>query len=256
MTTTKANKKLAKLIAYMLGHSPGEFGLVTDSEGFVKTSELLKAINEEEGWGHVRPALLNELRLTLPQVPFEIREELIRANDRQRLPAQTPEKKPPPLLYTCIRRKALAHVNREGISPTHHEKIILAPDKKLAERIGRRRDAEPALLTVSTETALNRDIIFFKADPPLLVTDFIPPDCFTAPSLPKEKAAAAKPVKKSAPDKDKQPGDQAGSFAMKPEAATVAGGKNKKKNEKGPSWKKERKKIRRDKQKGWPDRDQ
>ncbi|MFP4446981.1 MAG: hypothetical protein ACLFPD_12130, partial [Desulfosudaceae bacterium] len=150
MGTGQANKKLAKLITYILGHAPGEFGLVPDAEGFVKTKEFIKAVNEEAGWGHVRPALLNELRLTLPQLPFELRDDRIRAADRQRLAALRPAADLPPLLYTCIRGKALAHALNKGVLPTHHAQVILSADRDMAERIGRRRDAAPATLTVQT----------------------------------------------------------------------------------------------------------
>ena len=254
MAAGQANKKLAKLITYILGHAPGEFGLVTDAKGFVKTKEFIKAVNEEAGWGHVRPALLNELRLTLPQIPFEIRDDRIRATDRQKLAAQRPADDLPPLLYTCIRGKALAHILDKGVLPTHHVQVILAADRNMAERIGRRRDAAPATLTVQTEDAAAQGVVFFQAAPPLFTADFIPPGCFTGPSLPRERTPAGKPAKKTAASAKKEPDHAAGSFAMKVKEPAGAAGQ-KKKTGRGPSWKKDRKKIRRNKQQGWPDLD-
>jgi hypothetical protein len=59
MGKAKSPQSLAKLITYILGRRPDEFGLVTDTEGFVKIKELLKAITEEAGWKYVRRSDLN-----------------------------------------------------------------------------------------------------------------------------------------------------------------------------------------------------
>ena len=54
MATNKALIKFSKFLVYILGRKPDEFGLVPDKDGFVKIKELLKAINEEDGWRHIR----------------------------------------------------------------------------------------------------------------------------------------------------------------------------------------------------------
>ena len=47
----KKNKRkvtnLSRLMSYVLGNRPDEFGLVPDKEGYITVKELLKAINEE-----------------------------------------------------------------------------------------------------------------------------------------------------------------------------------------------------------------
>ena len=56
----KHTQKLAKFLDYVLGRNPDEFGLVPDEQGYVKIKELLKALNQEEGWRHLRLANINE----------------------------------------------------------------------------------------------------------------------------------------------------------------------------------------------------
>ena len=44
MSKLRSPQKLAKFIAYILGHKPDEFGLVLEKDGFVKIKEFLKAL--------------------------------------------------------------------------------------------------------------------------------------------------------------------------------------------------------------------
>ena len=53
--------KLEKLLTYILGRRPDEFGLVPGPDGYVKIKDLLKALSEEPGWRHVRRSHLREV---------------------------------------------------------------------------------------------------------------------------------------------------------------------------------------------------
>ena len=86
MKNKKSPQTLAKFIAYILERRPDEFGLVVDSEGYIKIKELLKALNEEKGVRHVRRSHLNEILYSIAHPPFEIADNRIRAKNRDRLP--------------------------------------------------------------------------------------------------------------------------------------------------------------------------
>ncbi len=192
MALQKSPKRLAKLLDYILGRRPDEFGLVTDSDGYIKIKELLKALSEEEGLSYVRRAHLDEILITLPDPSFEISDNTIRAKSRLHLPAHAYAPDPPKLLYHCVRQKAYPHVYTKGISPTGYSRIILASNLSLAKRIGRRIDRSPTLLTVQVQHCLDKGVVFFKAGEALFLADFIPPGCFSGPPLPKEKPDALK----------------------------------------------------------------
>ena len=106
MSKQRSPKQLAKFIDYILCRRPDEFGLVTDEEGFVRIKDLLKAVNEEEGFRYVRQAHLDEIMLCVPNHAFEVADNKIRSKFRDRLPQHIYAKDPPKLLYTCVRRKA------------------------------------------------------------------------------------------------------------------------------------------------------
>ncbi len=208
MALQKSPKKLAKLLDYILGRRPDEFGLVTDSDGFIKIKEVLKALSEEEGLTYVRRAHLDEILITLPDPLIEIADNSIRAKNRQHLPAHTYAADPPKLLYHCVRQKAYPHVYAKGINPTGFSRVILPSNRGLAQRMGRRIDRSAVLLTVQVQHCLDKGVVFFKAGEALFLADFIPPDCFSGPPLPKEKPVV---TKTDGPEKSAQK-TPAGSF--------------------------------------------
>jgi hypothetical protein len=60
--------------------------------------------------------------------------------------------------------------------------------------MGRRIDRSAVLLTVQVQHCLDKGVVFFKAGDTLFLADYIPPDCFSGPPLPKEKPEATKPA--------------------------------------------------------------
>lgn len=226
MGNDKKPQKLAKFLDYVLGRRPDEFGLFPDAEGFVKTKELLKAL-WEEGLRHVRLAHLNEVLLVLPKASIEIHDNKIRAIDRSHLPKSRPAMEMPNLLYTCVRRRAYPNAARKGFAAGDGGPIRLAADKSMAQRIGRRSDAKPVLLTINTDEVIIRGGIFMTAGIGLFTIDRIDPGCFSGPPLPKEKPTTEK--KKAAPAVLEKP-PTAGSFF--PDAARIS-------KRSTPSWAKE-----------------
>jgi len=233
-------EQFAKLCEYILGRRPDEFGLVPDENGFVKQKEFLKAITESDGWGHIRQSSINEMILVCQNPPVEIQANLIRAKDRSRLPRRQYCENPPKLLYICIRKKSYPAVLDKGIRPTYQAEVICAEDPEMAEKIGKRRDNQPIRLTIHTNKAEAAGILFYQAGEGLYTTDYLPPECFTGPPLPKE---PEKPAKPEQPAKPPHPG----SFMMEPEKPKSKPDKSK------PKWKKDKKRARKDKKQLWPD---
>jgi len=208
MSKERSPKQLAKLIDYVLSRRPDEFGLVADDDGFVKIKDLLKAVNEEEGFRYVRHAHLNEIMLTLSEATFEIAGQAIRSKVRDHMPRRGFAMDPPKLLYTSVRQKAWPHVADKGIGPTGFSQVILSSNREMADRIGRRFDRSAVLLTVQVQACLDKGVVFFKAGETLFLAEFIPPDCVSGPPLPKEK-----PVdKKTVDPQDRPPQMPAGGY--------------------------------------------
>ena len=237
-------KKQAKFLKYILGLRPDEFGLVPDKEGYVKIKDLLKAVHEEDGWRSFRQANINEMMTSLPDPPFEISENRIRAIDGQQLPKRVSPENLPKQLFTCLRPKALHAIVEKGILPMGRKHVILASDKNMAKRIGKRIDASPALLTVSVENAIQQGTLFLQAGENLFLARSIPVGCFTAPPLPKEpKVAKPKPAKPK--ECDRFPGSFFPDLTEQIETIDPKKMTRKQRREKDIDWKKSRKQTRR-----------
>ncbi|MGD8715180.1 MAG: RNA 2'-phosphotransferase, partial [Desulfobacterales bacterium] len=193
MAKQRSPKQLAKFIDYILARRPDEFGLVVDAEGFVKIKELLKTLNEEVGWKYVRRSHLDEIVITLKRPSFEILENKIRAKTRDHLPKTTQVQDPPKLLYTCVRRKAYPSVREKGIYPSGQHHVVLSSNHELAQRIGKRMDPSPVMLTVHTQHSAHKGVRYHQAGKALFLSEHIPADCFSGPPLPKEKPPSKKP---------------------------------------------------------------
>ncbi len=205
--------------------------MVTDKEGFVRIKDLLKATSEEEGLKFVRRSHINEIMVSLPDHGLEIADNLIRTIKREQLPKQSFALDPPKLLYTCVRKKAYPYVLDKGIMPAGFAKVILSASRDLAERIGRRSDRAAVLLTVQVNRSEDKGVVFFKAGESLFLADYIPPDCFSGPPLPREL-----PDTRKADNSKKEPaGMPAGSFFLdldKKEHPATPGARDKKRNKK------------------------
>ncbi len=177
----KQMSKLSKLMAYILGRQPDEFGLLLNRDGFAKLRHLLQAIHEEPGFGHVRIADIRAVVSSLDQ-PFEFDETWIRAIDRKHLPQPAICAIPPKLLYTAVRRKAYAHVLENGLMPSSFSQIILTDTHLLAERFGKRIDPSPVMITVQTRLCQDQGVEFFQIGC-IFSSMHLPSGCFTGPPL-------------------------------------------------------------------------
>lgn len=194
MGQRKTSRQLSRFLSYVLGRRPDEFGLVPDSEGFVKLKEFFKAIHEEEGWKYVRKAHIDEILISLPNSPVEIRGDFIRAVSRENLSEHIPTRVLPKNLFTCVRRKAYPIVLERGLSPGAYPHVVLSQNPDMAQRIGKRIDPEPIVLTVHTRKALDENVVFYQVGDQVYRAEFIPAGCFTGPFLPKPKAETKKRV--------------------------------------------------------------
>ena len=207
MGKTRSPQNLAKMLAYVLERRPDEFGLIPDAEGFVRIKDLLKALHEEEGWGYVSLSHLNEVLLSVPGAPFEIRQNDIRSVDRNTPDLRVSARELPKLLYACIRRRAYPHVHAEGIHPSSHPRVVLVADRVLAERLGRRIDPDPVILTVNVRCACEAGVVFDPSGEGLFLADHIPPDCFSGPAVPREKPSdTGKPTPENGVSRPTMPG--------------------------------------------------
>lgn len=204
--TLKNTQKLAKFLTYVLGCRPDEFGLVPENRGYFKIKELLKAINKEVGWRHIRLAHLNEVALTMVPCPIEMQDKHIRASDRSQLPQITPADQLPKLLYVAVRNRAYPAIIEKGLQTGNQGYLVLSSDIEMAKRMGQRRDQHPVMLTVQVARSTEMGAHYQKYGESLYLTNSLLPNTFSGPPLPKEKSTPAPSKKTTEPVVAKTPG--------------------------------------------------
>jgi putative RNA 2'-phosphotransferase len=198
MARSRTLQTLSKMLTYVLARRPDEFGLVPDADGYVKIKDLLKALHEDEGLRYVNRSHLSEVILSVPEAPIEISENRIRARSRETLSPATEAEALPKVLFTAIRRRAYAVVLERGVQAADNARIVMTPVREVAERLGKRIDPEPVILTVLVQSCRDQGVMFAQAGEDLFLADLIPPGGFSAPPFALEKRTEARPLEKPA----------------------------------------------------------
>jgi putative RNA 2'-phosphotransferase len=202
MGTRKAVIQLEKLLKYILERRPDEFGLVTSPEGFVKIKDLLKAIGEDASGRSIRRSDIDEVGISCYPPPFEIQDNWIRGRDRTHLPRRVPAANGPKVLFAAVRQKAYYHILEKGLTPSGRHHVILAANRDMALRLGKRIDPEPLIVAVNLSQARQKGVRFYSAGKDLFCADAIPAGCYSLPAPPRE--SPPEPVKKG----EKKPAPQ------------------------------------------------
>ena len=85
-------------------------------------------------------------------------------------------------------------VLEKGLSPRAYPHVVLSQDPDMAQRIGKRIDPEPIMLTVHARKALDENVVFYQVGDLVFRAEFIPAGCFSGPFLSKPKAEIKKRV--------------------------------------------------------------
>lgn len=251
MGQLKSVNQLAKFLDYVLGRNPFEFGLIPDTNGYVKIKELLKALSEEQGWKYVRRSHLNEIVISLPNPVVEISDDRIRATCRSHLKPAEPAQHLPKLLYTCVRRKSHPVVLDKGIFPLgSNPGVILSSDPGMANKIGKRIDCDPVMLTIQVALCQHSGVHFSQAGEGIFLAPHIPAGSFTGPPLPKLKPEAKIKEAPRAPVPEPFPGSFFPGFGTE-EADKSSERRRRKQNDIARG--KQRNHMRRRKQNSWPE---
>ena len=171
-------KKLSKEISYALRHAPWEYELELDSEGFVPTSQLLEAINENGKHGRV--ITVNDIEYIIAnsdKTRFEIQGDRVRALYGHTIPMHISKESivPPAILYHGTTNKAAKIILKDGLKPMKRQYVHLSVDTDTAVQVGKRRDSDPVILKIDAAKAHSDGVVFYKGNDKVVLADFIAP---------------------------------------------------------------------------------
>lgn len=168
--------RISKLLALILRHTPGEFGIVLDAEGYATLTDVLAAVRTR-----LPSATLADLQAVVSQVePEKSRYSIvageIRANYGHSLAGRIEQQAgvPPAVLWHGTPEHALAQISQQGLRPMSRQYVHLTTSQDLALRIGARH-GKPRLLRVDAAGAHAHDTRFYRANDAFWLALHIPP---------------------------------------------------------------------------------
>ena len=209
---------LVRMLCYVLGVAPHEFGLLPDPAGWVGLKELLKALHEDPEWRHARESGLQQAAQRLAPDDLELQEGRMRCLSRTP-PRPQPGQEPPAHLYLGVRQRAYPVLIKHGLLEAAGPHM-LAVSQEDALRLGRRRDSDPILVTVQARQAADQGVAFLNWGQDWFVCPWAPPQCLMGPPVP-EPAQLRRPASAQANQTNQvtppPPHQMPGSFILTPE---------------------------------------
>ncbi|BFH64804.1 RNA 2'-phosphotransferase [Paenibacillus azoreducens] len=175
MLNRKQEESLSKFMSKILRHTPEQFGLDLDHEGYCDIQDLLNGIKSEKRWSNVSEADILQVVENCPKQRYEIVNGYIRANyghSTGRL--EYKESIPPAILYHGTNTKVSNKILTEGIKPMGRKYVHLSDTLEFAALAGKRR-GELVILEVDTVRALENHVKFYVANHGVWLADYVPP---------------------------------------------------------------------------------
>ncbi|WP_145018440.1 RNA 2'-phosphotransferase [Paenibacillus sp. Y412MC10] len=180
MLNSKQEESLSKFMSKILRHTPAQFGIQLDHEGYCHIQALIDGISTENKWAKISEADIVQVVENCPKKRYAMVNGYIRANyghSAGRLEYKVAV--PPPVLYHGTNTKVSDKIMETGIKPMGRKYVHLSEGLEFAVLAGKRR-GELVILEVDTAAARSDDVKFYAANNGVWLADFIPPQYLKA----------------------------------------------------------------------------
>jgi putative RNA 2'-phosphotransferase len=245
--TVNDRTSLEKLLRYVLGIAPNEFGLVAGEGGYVPMKDLLAAIKDEGGFRGASESRIMEL-VNVPggKSPFETEGNLIRLKpESASLPPPVPEgQKLPKELYAALKPSTWPAASQNGLMPRRPKEnaVPLFTDKDMAFKVAKRFCPDPVPIRIQASKAKADGVVFTPYGDNIFLCDYVPQNFLIGPVV---KPQEEKDIKKTSPPSESRTTDYSVQELMV--EPVIHKGKKKGKYSDEPDWKVRTRKDRRGK---------
>ncbi|MEI5907332.1 RNA 2'-phosphotransferase [Bacillus spongiae] len=169
--------KLSKELSFALRHSPWEYELELDSEGWVNVEQVLNALRHNLEWESLMQDDLRRMIEVSDKERHQIQNGRIRALYGHSVPQKIMKKAgiPPSVLYHGTARHLVEQIFSNGLQPMTRQYVHLSIDTNTANLVGKRKDSNPIILKVQAKKAIEEGIKFYQGNNKVWLADYIPP---------------------------------------------------------------------------------
>lgn len=170
--------RLSKVIAKALRHTPWQFELELDDEGWVPIEALLNSLRSQRAeWHTLSESDFAAVIAQSEKRRYELQDGKIRALYGHSIPhrlAKTPAT-PPEILYHGTTKSALPAILKDGLKPMSRQYVHLSLDIETAQLVARRKGQTIIILTVEALKANQQGIPFYIGNETVWLADSVPP---------------------------------------------------------------------------------
>lgn len=178
----RADWSLTRFLCRALRHTPNQFGLTLDANGWTELDPLIVVARRcRPEWALLDRRCLEQLIAASHHDRLEISEGRIRALYGHSVPnvqTGTPGIPPNPLFHgtkACWLREILSY----GLRPMGRTFVHLTTDFKYAKRVAENSHSEAAVLVIDSDAALKQGVQFLRASCQVWQAPTIPTACIT-----------------------------------------------------------------------------
>jgi putative RNA 2'-phosphotransferase len=168
-------RKVSKTLSYVLRHKPEQIGIIIDKNGWTDVNDLL-----------------NKISIKVENVTFEVLEEVVAENDKQRfsfnedktkiranqghsikVDLELKTKRPPKTLYHGTTKEAIDGIVKSGLIKMNRQHVHLSDEKETATKVGSRR-GKAIIIFIDTQKMYADGFKFYQSENGVWLTDHVP----------------------------------------------------------------------------------
>ena len=173
----KDQNELSRAMSHALRHEPWLYEIELDDDGWASVEALVTALRQADpAWTELSRATVAEVIASSDKQRHELVGDRIRAlyghSVGGNLRRQTAT--PPPELFHGTSPQAAVVIESEGLKPMGRNYVHLSVDEATAEAVGRRKTANPVILTVDAGAAHADGVVFYAGNEKVWLADVVP----------------------------------------------------------------------------------
>lgn len=168
---------LSRAVSRALRHEPWLYELELDEEGWAPVDQLIAALREKGGdWEAVDRAALERMIATGAKRRHEFDGDRIRALYGHSVPGRIHcrQATPPARLFHGTAPETWVEIQAHGLLPMGRQFVHLSVDRETATSVGRRKSADPTILTIDALAAASAGTAFYEGNELVWLADCIP----------------------------------------------------------------------------------
>lgn len=169
---------LSRAVSHALRHEPWIYELQLDEEGWAPVDQLLTALREKGGeWSQVDRGALERMLASATKRRHALDGGRIRALYGHSVPGRIHRRQvtPPARLFHGTAPETWAEeIQAHGLLPMGRQFVHLSVDRETATSVGRRKSADPTILTIDALAAASAGTAFYEGNELVWLADSIP----------------------------------------------------------------------------------